>query len=133
MSIPPLALPALPPLGLYGAVIGYVGSAMTFQELYSAAEALPRVVLLGGKFIIGWPFCYHAINGCRHLVRMCVHVCVGMCLCACLTKADFMQLVFSCKGHLVHETKLLPSSMLSGLHVMSQCVRHTYIHDCVTV
>ena len=40
---------------------------MTFQELYSAAEALPRVVLLGGKFIIAWPFCYHAINGCRHL------------------------------------------------------------------
>ena len=89
---------------------------MTFQELYSAAEALPRVVLLGGKFIIAWPFCYHAINGCRHLVRMCV----GMCVCVRVCP----RLILCKAQHLVHETQLLPSSMLSRLHITSQCVRY---------
>ena len=59
---------------------------------------------------------------------VCVRVCPRLILC----KAQ----------HLVHETQLLPSSMLSRLHITSQCVRycvcvcvcaHTYVRSLYVV
>jgi succinate dehydrogenase (ubiquinone) cytochrome b560 subunit len=53
---------------LWSATIGYVASGMTFQEIHSALLASNPTLLLGFKFAIVWPFCYHGINGIRHMV-----------------------------------------------------------------
>ena len=55
-------------VALWTATIGYVESGMSFQELLTFLESAHPYVLIFGKFAVAWPFCFHGINGIRHLV-----------------------------------------------------------------
>ncbi|CAG8451384.1 10406_t:CDS:10 [Acaulospora morrowiae] len=57
----------------YGAAIAYalnspLGLDFNSQSLTAIVATLPPSVKLTGKFLLAWPFTFHAFNGIRHLV-----------------------------------------------------------------
>lgn len=41
---------------------------MESASIAAAVGGLPEVVKVGAKFLVAWPFTFHALNGVRHLV-----------------------------------------------------------------
>ncbi|RYO85018.1 hypothetical protein DL764_009243 [Monosporascus ibericus] len=59
--------------GLYLYTLAYLAAPLAGWHLESAslaaaAGSLPYAVKAGAKFLISWPFLFHAFNGTRHLV-----------------------------------------------------------------
>ncbi|KAG0002880.1 cytochrome b subunit of succinate dehydrogenase, Sdh3p [Entomortierella chlamydospora] len=60
-------------VGLYGGAIAYavgplVGLGFDAATITSAIATLPVAAKVAGKFIVAYPFTYHAFNGVRHLI-----------------------------------------------------------------
>ncbi|KAF8953788.1 cytochrome b subunit of succinate dehydrogenase, Sdh3p [Entomortierella lignicola] len=60
-------------VGFYGGAIGYavgplLGLGFDAATITSAIATLPVAAKIAGKFIVAYPFTYHAFNGVRHLI-----------------------------------------------------------------